>query len=140
MKKLNLSKYLVTPLALVALIGFSDAALAHDQDKREHRHPDKEYSTKYRHLDDNPKYHPIKKYSHKPYGLVTVRKQHANWRGRGHAYGHNKHHGKGHHHKPVKYVYVPAYGYDHHRHGHDRSGYSIKYFGDNFSIGLRNCH
>jgi len=141
MIKLKLKKYLVTPLVLIALIGVSGTTLAHDNDKREHRHADKEYTTKYRHIDDNPKYRSIRKHSHKPYGLVTIRKQYSNWRGNGHGYGHKygKGHAKGHHHKPVKYVYVPVSKHRHHNYDH-HSGYSLKYFGDNFSIGLRQWH
>ena len=146
MKKLNLKKLVIAPLAIMALVGLSDATLARDNDKRDHRHSDKEYSTKYRHLDDNPKYRSIKRHSHKPYGLVTIRKQYSNWRGHGYGHGrgkgHHKGHHKHHHHKPVKYIYVPAYRYGHNKHGHHKyghghSGYSLKYFGDNFSIGLR---
>ncbi len=149
MKKLNLKKLFIAPLAIIALVGMSDAALAHDNGKRDHRHADREYSGKYRHLDHNPKYRSIKKHSHKPYGIVTIRKQYSNWpkhyrHGHGpvHGYGHGYGHGKAkglhkHHHKPVKYVYVPAYRHGHHKHGHGKTGYSLKYFGDNFSIGFR---
>lgn len=137
MRKLNLRKLFVAPLAIIALVGMSDATLAHDNDKRDHRHADKEYSTKYRHLDDNPKYRSVKGHSHKPYGLVTIQKQYSHWPGHyGHAYGKAKGHHK-HHRKPVKYVYVPDYRHGHHKRDHGHSGYSLKYFGDNFSIGLR---
>ena len=129
MKKFKLSKFLVIPMALIVVIGMSDAAMAHEQGKREHRHPDKEYTSKYRHLDNNPKYHPLKVPHYK---LVKVPAHHGKWRGQGNAYGH--------HHKPVKYVYVPAHRHNKHKHGYPHSGYSIKYFGDNFSIGFRDWH
>lgn len=139
MIKLKLKKYLVTPLVLIALIGVSGTTLAHDNDKRGHRHADKEYTTKYRHIDDNPKYRSIRKHSHKPYGLVSIRKQYSNWRGHGYGHKYGKGHAKGHHHKPVKYVYVPVSKHRHHKYDH-HSGYSLKYFGDNFSIGLKQWH